>query len=116
MKAKKTSTTAKSTKTAAAKPAPGKAAGKTAKKKPSTSHQVSAKNFSVREETLNGWPVRITTYTIDGTSHCHIDNASPGAIFARASGKNRDDVERNALESASARLAQTRRVKLPPSP
>jgi hypothetical protein len=68
-----------------------------------------AKGFKVREETLQGWPIRVTTYEIAGVFHCHIDNVSPGAVFARASDVDRETAEQTAMSKASDRLAQTRR-------
>jgi hypothetical protein len=68
-----------------------------------------ATNFAERQQTLAGWPVRITTYTIGTTTHCHVDNVSPGAIIARASGPDLESAERAALQKATERLAQTRK-------
>jgi hypothetical protein len=71
---------------------------------------IQAKNFAAHEETLSGWPVRITIYEIDGVYHCHIDNVSPGATVSRASDPSRDVALEKAKKKASERLAQTRRV------
>ncbi len=68
-----------------------------------------ATDFSSRQETLHGWPICVTTYAIAGVYHCHIDNVSPGAVFARASDVDRETAERTALAKAADRLAQTRR-------
>jgi hypothetical protein len=68
-----------------------------------------ATEFKSREETLQGWPIRVTTYAIAGVYHCHIDNVSPGAVFARASDVDRETAEQTALSKAADRLAQTRR-------
>ena len=68
-----------------------------------------ATDFKMRNETLHGWPIRVTTYAIAGVYHCHIDNVSPGAVFARASDSDRETAERSALSKAADRLAQTRR-------
>jgi len=68
-----------------------------------------ATEFTVREEVLQGWPVRVTTYAIAGVYHCHIDNVSPGAVFARASNVDREAAEQTALSKARERLKETRR-------
>ena len=68
-----------------------------------------ATGFKIREEVLQGWPIRVTTYEIAGVHHCHIDNVSPGAVFARASNVDRETAEQTALSKAADRLAQTRR-------
>jgi hypothetical protein len=68
-----------------------------------------ATEFKTREDILQGWPIRVTTYAIAGVYHCHIDNVSPGAVFARASNVDRETAERTALSKAADRLAQTRR-------
>jgi hypothetical protein len=68
-----------------------------------------ATDFSTRDEMLQGWPIRVTTYAIAGVYHCHIDNVSPGAVFARASSVDRETAENAALTKAGERLAQTRR-------
>ena len=68
-----------------------------------------AMDWKSREEVVHGWPIRVTTYSIGGRFHCHVDNVSPGAVFARASDVDRETAERTALSRAADRLAQTRR-------
>ncbi len=68
-----------------------------------------ATDFKSRTDMLQGWPICITTYQIAGVYHCHIDNVSPGAVFARASDVDRETAEQTALSKAADRLAQTRR-------
>lgn len=67
-----------------------------------------AESFSVRQDTLDGWPIGITTYLIQGIYHCHVDNVSPGAVFARAQASTSAEAEAIALEVASRRLKATR--------
>ena len=62
-----------------------------------------------RSETLEGWPVTITTYRIGDTYHCHIDNVSPGATVSRGEGTTRQEAEEAAIAKARERLAQTKR-------
>ena len=68
-----------------------------------------AEDYTERNETIDNWPIHIVTYRIGATYYCTIDNVDPGARFARAEGKTRDDVERVAVEKAQKYLRQTRR-------
>ena len=56
-----------------------------------------------------GWPLRLTSYKLEGVFHCQADNVSPGATLVRETGATRDEAERKALEAASRRLVRTRR-------
>lgn len=69
-----------------------------------------AEEFTRRREMLEGWEIELTTYLIDGTYHCHIDNVSPGATVSRGEGKSREAAEAAAIEKARERLASTRRI------
>ena len=66
-----------------------------------------AVEFSTSNEQLEGWPVRITGYRIGARYFCHVDNVSPGAIVARASGATADEARMMAVENARVRLAKT---------
>ncbi len=66
-------------------------------------------DYSERTEEVNGWPVRLTTYRLDGVYHCHADNVSPGANLARTTGATKEEAERLALERAAGLLSATRR-------
>jgi len=70
-----------------------------------------ATDFESRDDVLQGWPIRVTTYAIAGVYHCHVDNVSPGAVFARASDVDRETAEKAALSRAAERLAQTKRQR-----
>jgi hypothetical protein len=68
-----------------------------------------AEEYSERNDTIDTWPIHIVTYRIGDTYYCTIDNVDPGARFARAEGRTREEVERVALEKAHKYLRQTRR-------
>jgi len=68
-----------------------------------------AEEYSERREEIDGWPVHIVTYRLGDTYYCTIDNVDPGARFARAGGKTREEAERTAVEKATRYLKQTRR-------
>ncbi len=68
-----------------------------------------AEDHQRRRQTVEGWEISITSYRIGETHYCHIDNVSPGATIARASGPTREAAETEALEKATKRLAATRR-------
>lgn len=71
-----------------------------------------AEEYQSRVETIDGWPVRVTSYAIAGVHHCHIDNVSPGAIIARASDADRAVAEETARAKALSRLGSTVRRKI----
>ncbi len=66
-------------------------------------------DYSERTEEVNGWPVRLTSYRLDGVYYCHADNVSPGANLARTKGATKEEAERLALEHAAELLSRTRR-------
>lgn len=66
-----------------------------------------AREFRTSNEELEGWPVRITNYRIGPRYYCHIDNVSPGAIVARASGATAEAARTKAVGHARERLAKT---------
>ena len=68
-----------------------------------------AEDYERRREEIDGWEVGITSYRLGTLCYCKIDNVSPGAIFARATGTTKAEAERAALAHARARLATTRR-------
>ena len=69
-----------------------------------------AEEFSLRLAKLEGWDVKITTYRIGDSYHCHIDNVSPGATVSRGDGTTREEAEKAALDKARERVSKTRRV------
>ncbi len=68
-----------------------------------------SEQYSERRMTLEGFPIRITSYCLDGVYHTAIDNVDPGARVARAEAATCEEAERAALEDAARRLARTRR-------
>jgi hypothetical protein len=71
---------------------------------------VRAEEYSERQLEIAGWPIRLTTYRLGETFHCKVDNVSPGAWVARASGSTREQAEQEAIAIAQRRLLRTRRV------
>lgn len=69
-----------------------------------------AEGYTVRELTLGGWPVRITSYRIGGTCYAKADNVSPGAQIASARAVTPEEAEAVVLEKARERLGRTRRI------
>ena len=68
--------------------------------------------YSRRQQELAGWQISIETYKLGDVYHCTIANVDPGARFARADGKTRDEAESLALEKATKYLAQTRKFQI----
>lgn len=68
-----------------------------------------AEYYRERQLQVAGWPLRLTSYQLDGVFYCHADNVSPGANIARASAATQEEAERRALEKAQERLERTRR-------
>ena len=69
-----------------------------------------ATDYSERTLALIGWPVKVTSYQLNGVYHATVDNVSPGAWIARADGATQADAESKALAVAQERLARTRRT------
>ena len=67
-------------------------------------------DYSERKLELAGWPVKVTSYQLDGVYHATVDNVSPGAWIARADGPTKAAAEEQALAIAGQRLAKTRRT------
>lgn len=68
--------------------------------------------YSERTIEVEGWPVRLTTYKLDGTYHCKADNVSPGANLARTTAGTKEEAEREALGRARDLLGRTRRHEI----
>jgi len=69
-------------------------------------------DYSERDVEVEGWPVHLTTYRLDGTYRTRADNVSPGARLARTKGATKEEAEEGALERARELLARTRRRKV----
>lgn len=69
----------------------------------------SAKGYAKRQDTLEGFPVGITSYWIEERCVVMVDNVDPGATIARAEGQSLEAAEREALALARQRLRATER-------
>lgn len=67
-----------------------------------------AEGWEQNETQLAGWPVRITSYQLKGEWRCEIDNVSPGATIARATGDSRETAVGKASAKATERLGRQR--------
>lgn len=54
--------------------------------------------------TINGTPVRITSYKAGNEFHCKVSPAEPGAAIATASGSSKEAAVNDALNKASQRI------------
>jgi len=63
-----------------------------------------AKEYKEQKTLINGFPIRVTTYRIGETFHCHVANIDPGATITRSVGKTYEEAEQYALKKASERL------------
>jgi hypothetical protein len=68
-----------------------------------------AEEYRRRADTVHGWPINVTSYRIAERYYCTIEAADPGARIARSEGATREEAERDALETATKYLGQTRR-------
>ena len=71
-----------------------------------------SEDYSERQLEVEGWPVKVTSYRLENEYHCTVDNVSPGAWVARASGSTRQEAEEKALAKARQRLGRTRRQQV----
>jgi hypothetical protein len=65
--------------------------------------------YSERKLEVDGWPVNLITYKLDGKYHCKADNVSPGANLARIVADTREDAEEKAIARARQLLSRTQR-------
>ncbi len=66
-------------------------------------------NYTEREAEVAGWKVRLTSYKLGSEYLCKVDNVSPGAWLARATGATREVAEEKALKRARELLSRTHR-------
>ncbi len=66
-------------------------------------------SYSERRIEIEGWPVNITTYVLDGEWHAKADNVSPGATLARFVAGTREEAEKHVTDRAAELLARTKR-------
>ncbi len=73
---------------------------------------MNAEEYTERVEEIDGWKVRFVTYRLGDRYYCSIENANPGARFARSEGATREQAEQSAREKARRYLSQTRRFSI----
>jgi hypothetical protein len=71
-----------------------------------------AEGYERRRVELSGWPIEIETHKLGDVYYCTINNVDPGARFARADGKTKQEAESLAIEKATRYLAQTRKFEV----
>jgi hypothetical protein len=67
-----------------------------------------AEGYEEKQTELGGWPVRIVSYKLKDDWRCEIDNVSPGAKIARATGPTREAAIEKATAKATERLGRQR--------
>jgi len=70
-----------------------------------------AEELQSREDKIEGWPVRITSYRVGNQYRSTVDNIDPGATVARGSGPSREAAELEAITTARERLAKVKRLE-----
>ncbi len=70
------------------------------------------KELTKRHETVGQFEINITTYRLEDTYYCSVDNVSPGAVVARGEGPTREEAEEVAVRKARERVAQTRVIPI----
>lgn len=66
-------------------------------------------DYSERDVDIDGWPVHLITYRLDGKYHTKADNVSPGANLARIVADTKQEAEDKAIARARELLGRTRR-------
>jgi hypothetical protein len=69
-------------------------------------------NYQERQITLEGWPVRLTSYRLGSKFVCQADNVSPGACLARFSAATLEEAEADAISKAAHLLKKTQRHEI----
>ncbi|HVE86463.1 MAG TPA: hypothetical protein VND93_26585 [Myxococcales bacterium] len=70
-----------------------------------------AEEHQKREDRIEGWPVRITSYRVGSQFRSTVDNIDPGATVARGAGPTREAAEQEAISIARERLAKVKRLE-----
>lgn len=65
--------------------------------------------YSERTIDVDGWPVHLVTFKLDGKYHVKADNVSPGANLARITADTKEDAENQAIARARELLSRTKR-------
>lgn len=60
------------------------------------------------KEKVGRWTIPVVSYKLGKEWICTVDNVSPGANIARATGATREEAESKAVGKAKERLAETR--------
>jgi hypothetical protein len=64
--------------------------------------------YRERWESVPPFKIHITSYRLDDTYYCAVDNVDPGAVIVRTKGQVRDEVELKAIMRAKERLEYSR--------
>ena len=65
--------------------------------------------YTERKLEVDGWPVNLITYKLEGKYHCKADNVSPGANLARVVADTKEEAEQQAINRARELLSRTKR-------
>ncbi|MGD1044435.1 MAG: hypothetical protein ABR936_03780 [Bacteroidota bacterium] len=65
-------------------------------------------DYQERWESVPPFQIHITSYRINDTYYCSVDNVDPGAVIVRTKGQVRDEVELKAIMRAKERLEYSR--------
>jgi hypothetical protein len=71
--------------------------------------EVKTAEYQEREITLDGWPVRLTSYKLGDKYVVQADNVSPGSLLARFEANTFEEAESQAISKARHLLSKTRR-------
>jgi hypothetical protein len=66
-------------------------------------------HYSERVVVVDGWPVNVASYELDGKWHAKADNISPGATLSRFVAATREEAEQKVLDRARDLLSRTKR-------
>jgi hypothetical protein len=69
-----------------------------------------AENWRTQYLQLEGWLVRLTSYQIGQSYIAEVESSDSGAIIVRATGKTQEQVQCEAIETATRRLLRTRHI------
>jgi hypothetical protein len=64
--------------------------------------------YHERTESLPPFRIHITSYMMNGTYFCSVDNVDPGAVIVRSTGLTREEAELKAVTRAKERLEYSR--------
>lgn len=64
--------------------------------------------YQERWEPVPPFQIHITSYKMNDTYHCSVDNVDPGAVIVRSTGQTREEAELKAIMRAKERLEYSR--------